>query len=34
MVSLKVVLPLKSYHNATFHGPALNGASFAPTSEV
>jgi hypothetical protein len=31
---LKVVHPLKVYHNAKFCGPMLTGASFASTSEA
>jgi hypothetical protein len=34
MVLLKVVHPLKIYQYIKFHGPTLNGASFASTSEV
>jgi hypothetical protein len=31
---LKVVYPLKIYQHTKLHGPTLNGASFASTSEV
>jgi hypothetical protein len=31
---IKVVYPLKFYHYTKFHGPTLNGVSFASTSEV
>jgi hypothetical protein len=34
MVLLKVVQPLKIYQYTKFHGPTLNGESFASTSEV
>jgi hypothetical protein len=34
IVELKVVHPLNVYQYTKFHGPTLNGASFASTSEV
>jgi hypothetical protein len=34
MVELKVVHPLKVYQHTKLHGPTLNSASFASTSEV
>jgi hypothetical protein len=34
MATLKIVCPLKIYQNTKFHGPKMNVADLASTSEI